>query len=57
MTGVQTCALPIFTLNGGTTGGLIGGLITIVDVAANKYAVVGTSVGSGTEATPFSAAV
>jgi hypothetical protein len=45
------------TLNGGTTGGLIGGLITIVDIASGKFSVVGTTVGNGTEATPFSAAV
>lgn len=45
------------TLNGGTTGGLIGGLITIVDIASGKFSVTGTTVGNGTEATPFSATV
>ena len=45
------------SLNGGTTGGLAGGLITLIDVATNLYAVTGTVVGNGTEATPFSATV
>jgi hypothetical protein len=45
------------TLNGGTTGGLVGGLITLVDIAADRYSVTGVVVGNGTEATPFSATV
>lgn len=45
------------TLNGGTTGGLAGGLITLVDVATNLYSVSGVTVGNGSEATPFSATV
>lgn len=45
------------TLNGGTTGGLKGGMITLVDIGADLYAVTGTVVGNGTEATPFSATV
>lgn len=45
------------TMNGSTTGGLVGGLITIVDVASGKFSVTGTVVGNGTEATPFSATV
>lgn len=45
------------TLNGGTTGGKTGGLITLVDVATNLYAVSGCVSGNGTEATPFSATV
>lgn len=45
------------TLNGGTTGGLTGGLITLIDVATDLYAVAGVVVGNGTEATPFSATV
>ena len=45
------------SLNGGTTGGLAGGLITLIDVATNLYAVSGVVVGNGTEATPFSATV
>lgn len=45
------------TLNGGTTGGKVGGMITLVDIATDLYAVTGTVVGNGTEATPFSATV
>jgi len=40
-------------LNGGTTGGRVGGLITVVDIATNTYSVSGFTVGSGGEATPF----
>jgi hypothetical protein len=45
------------TLNGTTTGGIAGGLITLVDVATNLWSVSGVTVGTGTEATPFSATV
>lgn len=45
------------TLNGSTTGGLAGGLITLVDVATNLWSVSGVVVGNGAEATPFSATV
>lgn len=45
------------TLNGGTTGGLVGGLITLIDIAADRYSVSGVVVGNGTEATPFGATV
>lgn len=45
------------TLNGGTTGGFVGGLITLVDVATDLWSVSGVVVGNGTEATPFSATV
>lgn len=45
------------TLNGTTQGGRIGDWIECVDVATNIWAVKVFSVGSGTEATPFSAAV
>jgi hypothetical protein len=40
-------------LNGGTTGGIAGTIITIVAVAANKYMVTGVVLGSGVVATPF----
>jgi hypothetical protein len=40
-------------LNGTTTGGVAGTCIQIVAIAANKYMVTGTLVGSGTVATPF----
>lgn len=45
------------TLNGGTTGGIKGDRITLKDVAANLWSVLVTSSATGTEATPFSAAV
>jgi hypothetical protein len=40
-------------LNGGTTGGVAGTCIQIVAIAANKYMVTGTLLGSGVVATPF----
>lgn len=45
------------TMNGSTTGGLAGSIITVRDVAAGDYIVTANLVGSGTPATPFSAAV
>lgn len=45
------------TMNGTTTGGVLGSRVVLTDVAANKWAVSGALVSSGTEATPFSAAV
>jgi len=45
------------TMNGSTTGGLAGGLFTFVDLATNLYAVQGSLIATGAEATPFSAAV
>ena len=46
------------TLNGTTKGGVsIGDEITLLDIATNQYMVKGVLTASGTEATPFSAAV
>jgi hypothetical protein len=45
------------TMNGTTTGGILGATIEIQDVASNKFSVLTRSDASGTEATPFSAAV
>ena len=46
------------TLNGTTKGGVsIGDEITLIDIATNQYMVKGVLTASGTEATPFSAAV
>lgn len=42
------------TLNGGTTGGIKGSIITIVAVAANVYMVQGSLLGTAVLATPFS---
>lgn len=45
------------TLNGSTKGGLKGARVIADDIAANVWAVLVYSEASGTEATPFSAAV
>lgn len=45
------------TMNGSTTGGILGSRIVLTDVASGKWAVSGALVSSGVEATPFSAAV
>ncbi len=45
------------TMNGSTTGGIIGSNLRLVDVAADTWQVSGHLISSGTEATPFSAAV
>jgi hypothetical protein len=46
------------TLNGTTTGGVaIGDWVEVEDIKANAWAVTGIVTASGTEATPFSAAV
>jgi len=45
------------TLNGTTTGGILGGTIEIQDIASNVFSVVARGAATGTEATPFSAAV
>jgi len=45
------------TLDGSTTGGLKGWRVVCDDIAADTWAVIVMSEASGTEATPFSAAV
>mgnify|MGYP000226983749 CR=1 FL=1 len=45
------------TLDGSTTGGLKGWRVVADDIAADTWAVIVMSEASGTEATPFSAAV
>lgn len=45
------------TMNGTTTGGLLGAHVDVVDIATNLWHVRLVSDASGTEATPFSAAV
>ena len=46
------------TLDGTTTGGVaVGDMIELIDIAAAKWLVLGHTTCSGTEATPFSAAV
>ncbi len=45
------------TMSGTTTGGLIGSYVQVTDIAAGEFLVTAALVGSGTPATPFSAAV
>lgn len=45
------------TMNGSTKGGIKGDKIELVDVASNLWSVQAFLQGTGTEATPFSAAV
>jgi len=45
------------TLDGSTTGGLLGDSIELIDVAADTWWVRVVSAATGTEATPFSATV
>jgi hypothetical protein len=45
------------TMNGTTTGGLVGSYVEITDIATGEFLVTSALVGSGTPATPFSAAV
>lgn len=45
------------TMNGSTKGGIKGDFITLIDVAADLWYVKCLLSGTGTEATPFSAAV
>ncbi|WP_245460462.1 MULTISPECIES: hypothetical protein [unclassified Mesorhizobium] len=45
------------TMNGTTTGGIVGSYLELRDVATNVWMVLGHLVGSGTLATPLSAAV
>ena len=46
------------TLNGTTTGGVnIGDYVLLTDIATDQYSVSGLLNASGSEATPFSAAV
>lgn len=45
------------TMNGSTLGGLAGSYVEIMDVSAGEFIVRANLLGSGTPATPFSAAV
>jgi hypothetical protein len=45
------------TMNGSTTGGLRGSVVELQDIASGIWAVRGSLVSTGAEATPFSAAV
>lgn len=55
---VTTSSSDTVTLNGTTTGGqAIGDYVEIIDVASGTFMVRGVTTSSGSEATPFSAAV
>lgn len=59
-TGAVFSTLPAsdtITMNGTTTGGLIGSYVEVKDVAAGYWIVTAELVGSGTPVTPFSATV
>jgi hypothetical protein len=59
-TGAVYSTLPAsdtITLNGSTTGGVAGSIITVKDVATGFWQVTANLIGSGTPATPFSATV
>lgn len=45
------------TMNGTTKGGIVGDYIELQDIATNRWRVSMIASGTGTEATPFSAAV
>lgn len=45
------------TMNGSTTGGVVGSYIELTDAKSGQWIVRGGLVSTGTEATPFSAAV
>ena len=58
--GVSILAIPTadyITMNGSTTGGLRGSIVELQDILPNVWAVRGSLVSTGAEATPFSAAV
>ena len=58
MAGYEKADEGTITLNGTTTGGVNkGDWIELEDIASGVWGVAGTITGSGTEATPFSAAV
>lgn len=52
-----TATSDTITMNGTTTGGILGSRIVLTDLATNKWGVSGGLVSSGVEATPFSATV
>jgi len=43
----------VITMDGTTTGGLVGSMVTATAIATAKYVVSGIILGSGTLATPF----
>ena len=43
----------VITMNGSTTGGIVGTVVTCYAAASAKYVVSGIALASGTVATPF----
>ena len=54
---MTAAASDTITLNGSTTGGLAGTVITCKAIGANRWGVQVNTGGTGDAATPFSAAV
>jgi hypothetical protein len=52
-----TATSDTITMNGGTTGGVLGSWIKLKDVKSGVWRCDGSLIAVGTEATPFSAAV
>jgi hypothetical protein len=52
-----TTTTDTITMNGSTTGGVVGSWVRVTDVSAGFWMLEGFLVCTGTEATPFSAAV
>lgn len=58
LAGYETAAdTDTITLNGTTTGGLIGDAVELIDIAADTWFVRVTGAATGAEASPFSATV
>lgn len=58
LTAGSVAASDTITMNGTTTGGVIGSRVVLVDAQPGKWIIdTGSFVGSGTAATPFSATV
>lgn len=56
-TGTVASETDTITLNGGTTGGVVGSVITVRDIIANTWFVELQNKATGSEATPFSVGV
>lgn len=56
-TGTVSSCEDTLTMNGTTTGGIIGSYITVIDIASAIWYINGDLNGSGSFATPFSAGV
>jgi len=56
-TGALASRSDTITLNGTTTGGVAGDRFTLIDLASGQWGITGWTSATGTEVTPFSAAV